>query len=84
MVMPTLSAAMLLTFVGAFYETQGAFLIGVPRVETLPTVMLGLINHYVIQYGAVLSVALWVPSLILLIFARRVLRGGSLAAGFGV
>ncbi|MEO0564841.1 MAG: ABC transporter permease subunit, partial [Chloroflexota bacterium] len=84
MVMPTISAAMLLTFVGAFYETQGAFLIGVPRVETLPTVMLGLINHYVIQYGAVLSVALWVPSLILLVFARRVLRGGSLAAGFGV
>lgn len=84
MVLPALAAALLLTFVGTFYETQGAFLIGVPRVQTLPTVMITLINHNITQLGAVISVALWVPSLILLVFARRVLRGGTLAAGFGV
>jgi putative spermidine/putrescine transport system permease protein len=85
LVLPAISAALLLTFVGAFYETQGALLIGVPNVRTLPVVMILLINNQVvIQYGAILSVALWVPSLILLIFAQRVLRGGTLAAGFGV
>lgn len=84
MVLPALAAALLLTFVGTFYETQGAFLIGVPRVQTLPTVMITLINHNITQLGAVISVALWVPSLVLLVFARRVLRGGTLAAGFGV
>ncbi len=84
MVLPALSAALLLTFIGTFYETQGAFLIGVPNVQTLPVVMITLINHPITQHGAVLSVALWVPSLVLLIFSQRVLRGGSLAAGFGV
>lgn len=84
MVLPAIAAALMLTFVGTFYETQGAFLIGVPRVRTLPTVMITLINHNITQLGAVMSVALWIPSLILLVFARRVLRGGTLAAGFGV
>ena len=85
LVAPSLAAALLLTFVGAFYETQGAMLVGVPEVRTLPVVMIRLINNQVIvQYGAILSVALWVPSLILLVFAQRVLRGGTLAAGFGV
>lgn len=85
LVAPSLAAALLLTFVGAFYETQGALLIGVPEVRTLPVVMIALINNQVIvQYGAILSVVLWVPSLILLIFAQRILRGGSLASGFGV
>jgi putative spermidine/putrescine transport system permease protein len=85
LVMPALSAALLLTFVGTFYETQGALLIGVPNVRTLPVVMILLINNQVIvQYGAILSVVLWIPSLILLVFATKVLRGGTLAAGFGV
>lgn len=85
LVLPALAAALLLTFVGAFYETQGALLIGVPNVRTLPVVMIALINNQVVvQYGAILSVVLWVPSLILLVFAQRILRGGTLASGFGV
>ncbi len=85
LVAPALAAALLLTFVGAFYETQGALLIGVPEVRTLPIVMITLINNQVIvQYGAILSVMLWVPSLLLLLVANRFLRGGTLASGFGV
>ena len=83
--LPALVAALLLTFVGTFYETQGALLVGVPEVRTLPVVMIRLINNQVVvQYGAILSVALWVPSLLLLIFAQRVLRGNTIASGFGV
>ena len=85
LVAPALAAALLLTFIGTFYETQGALLVGVPEVRTLPVVMIRLINNQVIvQYGAILSVVLWVPSLLLLIFAQRVLRGNTIASGFGV
>lgn len=85
LVMPALSAALLLTFVNTFYEAQGALLIGLPRVVTMPVLMYSLINsQLVVQYGAIVSVVLWLPSLLLLLVAQRLLRGGYLTAGFGV
>ena len=81
---PTIFAALLLTFVGTFYETEGAWLIGAPGIRTMPVLMISFINNQmVIQYGAVLSVILWVPSFIALMFARRVIGGGAFARGFG-
>ncbi|NKM53702.1 ABC transporter permease subunit [Rhizobium anhuiense] len=81
---PTISAALLLTFVGTFYETEGAWLIGAPEIRTMPVLMISFINNQiVVQYGAVLSVMLWVPSFIALMFARRVIGTGALARGFG-
>lgn len=81
---PTIAAAVLLTFVGTFYETEGAWLIGAPGIRTMPVLMISFINNQlVVQYGAVLSVLLWVPSFIALMFARRVIGGGSFARGFG-
>lgn len=81
---PTIAAAILLSFVGTFYETEGAWLIGAPQVRTLPVLMISFINNQpVIQFGAVLSVLLWVPSFIALLFARKVVNSGSFARGFG-
>ncbi|MDR9784932.1 ABC transporter permease [Rhizobium redzepovicii] len=81
---PTISAALLLTFVGTFYETEGASLIGAPGIRTMPVLMISFINNQiVVQYGAVLSVMLWVPSFIALMFARRVIGTGAFARGFG-
>jgi putative spermidine/putrescine transport system permease protein len=81
---PTIAAAILLSFVGTFYETEGAWLIGAPQIRTLPVLMISFINNQpVIQYGAVLSVLLWVPSFFALLFARRVISSGSFARGFG-
>ncbi|WP_421400961.1 ABC transporter permease [Agrobacterium fabrum] len=81
---PTIVAAVLLSFVSTFYETEGAWLIGAPGIRTMPVLMISYINNQmVIQYGAVLSVLLWVPSFIALIFARRVIGGGAFARGFG-
>ncbi|MBY5536324.1 ABC transporter permease subunit [Rhizobium leguminosarum] len=81
---PTIAAALLLTFVGIFYETEGAWLIGAPQVRTMPVLMISFINNQiVVQYGAVLSVMLWVPSFIALMFARRVIGTGAFARGFG-
>ena len=85
MVLPALSAALLLTFVCTFYEAQGALLIGLPNVRTMPVLMYSFINNQVIvQYGAVLSLVLWLPSFVLLSFAQRFLRGNTVSAGFGV
>jgi putative spermidine/putrescine transport system permease protein len=81
---PTIAAAVMLSFVGTFYETEGAWLIGAPGIRTMPVLMISFINNQmVVQYGAVLSVLLWVPSFIALLFARRVIGGGAFARGFG-
>jgi putative spermidine/putrescine transport system permease protein len=81
-VAPAIGAALLLTFMNAFYEVEGALLVGIPDIRTLPIVMLSLITgQIIVQYGAVLSAMLWVPSLILLIFARRMFDSRTFAAG---
>jgi putative spermidine/putrescine transport system permease protein len=85
LVLPALAAAILLTFVGTFYEAQGALIIGIPNVITMPVLMYSIINSQVIvQYGAVISLILWLPSLLLLLFAQRFVRGNAISAGFGV
>ena len=85
LVFPALGAAILLTFVSTFYEAQGALIIGIPNITTMPVLMYSIINSQVIvQYGAIISLILWLPSLVLLIFAQRFLRGGAISAGFGV
>jgi putative spermidine/putrescine transport system permease protein len=85
LVLPALSAAILLTFVSTFYEAQGALIIGIPNITTMPVLMYSIINSQVIvQYGAIISLILWLPSLLLLIFAQRFVRGGAISAGFGV
>lgn len=82
--MPAIIAAVLLTFVGTFYETEGAWLIGAPLVRTMPLVMITFINsEVVVQYGAVLSVVLWVPSFAAMLFARRFLGPQALGRGLG-
>jgi putative spermidine/putrescine transport system permease protein len=84
-VAPAIGAGLLLTFMNAFYEVEGALLVGIPEIRTLPIVMLSLITGQVIvQYGAVLSVMLWVPSLVLLILARRLFDSRTFAAGLSV
>ena len=72
---PTIAAAVLLSFVNTFYETEGAWLIGQPAVKTMPVLMISFINNQpVIQFGAVLSVILWIPS-----SSRSCSRGASSA-----
>lgn len=82
---PSLAACLLLTFMNTFYEVEAALLVGIPDVRTLPVVMLSLITgQMIVQYGAVLAVMLWIPSLILLLMSRKLFDGRSFAAGFGV
>jgi putative spermidine/putrescine transport system permease protein len=85
LVLPALAAAILLTFVSTFYEAQGALIVGLPQVRTMAVLMYSIIvSQVVIQYGSIISFILWMPSLILLIFAQRFVRGNAISAGFGV
>ena len=80
-----LAAAILLTFVSTFYEAQGALVVGLPDVRTMAVLMYSIINsQVVVQYGAIMSFILWMPSLVLLLFAQRFVRGNAISAGFGV
>lgn len=73
-----------MTFVWTFYETEGAWLVRAPRIRTMPLLMMSMINNQlVVQYGAVLSVMLWVPSLAAILLARRVIGGDAFAKGLG-
>lgn len=82
--LPTLCAAVLITFVSTFYETDAAWLIGLPNVRTMPMVMISFINNVLeVQYGAVLFVFLWVPSFLLMLAARRVMGADAFAKGLG-
>ena len=83
-VLPAISAAVLLTFVNTFYETEVAWLIGAPEVRTVPLLMVRFINsELVVQYGAVLSLLLWVPSFVLLMLVRRFLGAQALGRALG-
>jgi len=81
---PAIEAALMLTFVGVFYETEGAWLIGAPHIRTMPILMITFLNNQlVVQMGAVLAVFLWVPSFIFLLAARRYLGPEGLGRGLG-
>jgi putative spermidine/putrescine transport system permease protein len=85
LVFPAIAAAVLLSGVNIFYEAQASLIIGLPNVSTIPVLMYSLTNNQlVVQYGAILMFVTWVPSLLLLIYAQRFLRGRYFAAGFGV
>ena len=85
LVFPAIAAAVLLSAVNIFYEAQASLIIGLPNVRTVPVLMYSLTNNQlVVQYGAILMLVTWIPSLLLLMFAQRFLRGRYFAAGFGV
>ncbi|HEX5506599.1 MAG TPA: carbohydrate ABC transporter permease [Thermomicrobiales bacterium] len=80
--MPALIVAAILAFLAAFDEAQGTLIVGAPRITTMPVLMYTLVTNYPEPASAVFSILLAVPSLILLVIARRFLLAGYLAAGF--
>ncbi|HUX88124.1 MAG TPA: ABC transporter permease subunit [Chloroflexota bacterium] len=80
--MPSIIVAGVLAFLAAFDEAQGTLIVGSPRITTMPVLMYTLVANYPEPVGAVFSILLSIPSLILLLLARRFLIAGYLAAGF--
>lgn len=81
---PGIFVAMILSFLAAFDEAQGTFLVGIPNYITMPTEMYTLVLNYPEQAAAVFSILLAIPSVVLMSFARKHVMGGKLAEGFQI
>lgn len=84
MAMPGILVAMVMSFLHAFDESQGTYLVGVPTIYTMPTQMYALVLNYPVQIAAVFSILLTIPSVILIGIARKHILGGQLAEGFQI
>lgn len=84
MAMPGILVAMVMSFIYAFDEAQGTFLIGAPTIYTMPTAMYAIVETYPIQVTAVFSILLTIPSVLLIGLARKHIIGGQLAEGFQI
>ncbi|MFM7889978.1 MAG: ABC transporter permease [Actinomycetota bacterium] len=82
--MPGILVAMVMSFLHAFDEAQGTYLVGVPTIYTMPTQMYALVLNYPAQIAAVFSILLTIPSVILIGIARKHILGGHLAEGFQI
>jgi putative spermidine/putrescine transport system permease protein len=80
--MPAIIVAGILAFLAALDEAQGTLVVGSPRIITMPVLMYVLVSNYPEPVGAIFSILLSLPSLVLLLVARRFLLAGYLAAGF--
>ncbi len=80
--MPAIIVACFLAFLAAFDEAQGTLIVGAPKIQTMPVLMYTLVVNYPEPVGAIFSILLSLPSVVLLLAARRFLLGGYLAAGF--
>jgi putative spermidine/putrescine transport system permease protein len=80
--LPAIIVACFLAFLAAFDEAQGTLIVGSPTIVTMPVLMYTLVVNYPEPAGAIFSILLSAPSVILLLVARRFLLAGYLAAGF--
>ena len=84
MAMPGILVAAVMSFLAAFDEAQGTYLVGAPRYFTMPTEMYTLVLNYPSQVAAVFSILMSIPSVVLLMVARKRIMGGQLAEGFQI
>jgi multiple sugar transport system permease protein/putative spermidine/putrescine transport system permease protein len=85
MVAPGLFAGALLSFIGSLEEFILTFVVGMPTIQTLPILLWAYLGgrSSILTYAAVVSLALLIPTLIMLFVVERVLKQEYLAAGFG-
>ncbi|WP_026564211.1 ABC transporter permease [Bacillus sp. UNC41MFS5] len=82
MAAPGILVASIFTFLSSLDEAQGTLLVGVPDFKTMPVIMYSLIADYPSTAGAVFSIILTLPTVILLVAARKFVAGDALAGGF--
>lgn len=79
---PGIFVAVILSFIRAFDEAQGTYLVGAPKYLTMPTEMYTLVLNYPEPAAAVFSILLSIPSAMLMLLVRKHIMGGRLAEGF--
>jgi ABC-type spermidine/putrescine transport system permease subunit II len=85
LVVPGLFAGALLSFIGSLEEFILTFVVGMPTVRTMPILLWSYLGgrSSILTYAAVVSLALLIPTLLMLFVVERVLKQEYLAAGFG-
>ena len=78
---PGIAVSGMYTFLGALEEAQGTLLVGFPEIKTMATSMYGIILDYPPMAGAVFSLLLVIPTILLLwgcqkIFGKEIFSGG--------
>jgi len=84
MALPGILVAAVMSFLASFDEAQGTYLVGAPQYFTMPTEMYTLVLNYPKQVAAVFSILLSIPSVVLMLAARKHIMGGQLAEGFQI
>jgi multiple sugar transport system permease protein/putative spermidine/putrescine transport system permease protein len=85
LLLPGVLAAALLSFVGSLEEFLLSFVVGMPKVQTLPMLLWAYLGgrSAILSYAAVVTLFLLVPTLAVLVVVERFLKQEYLAAGFG-
>lgn len=78
---PGIAVSGMYTFLGSLEEAQGTLLVGFPEIKTMGTSMYGIILDYPPMAGAVFSLLLVIPTILLLwgcqkIFGKEIFSGG--------
>ncbi|CAJ1315472.1 ABC transporter permease subunit [Paenibacillus sp. PK4536] len=84
MAFPGIMVASIFTFLASLDEAQGTLLVGIPDFKTMPIIMYSIIADYPNTTGAVFSVILTLPTVILLVAARKFVSADVLSGGFQV
>ncbi|WP_336785620.1 ABC transporter permease [Paenibacillus sp. MMO-177] len=82
MALPGIIVASIFTFLNSLDEAQGTFLVGIPNYKTMPIVMYSIISDYPAFAGAVFSIILTAPTIILLLAAKRFVSADVMSSGF--
>ncbi len=69
---PGIAVSAMYTFLGSLEEAQGTLLVGFPEIKTMATSMYGVILDYPPMAGAVFSLLLIIPTIILLWIVRKI------------
>ncbi|MCP8971020.1 ABC transporter permease [Ectobacillus ponti] len=82
MAAPGIAVASVFTFLSSLDEAQGTLLVGIPNFKTMPVIMYSIIADYPSMAGAVFSILLTLPTIVLLLAARRFVGADALVNGF--
>jgi putative spermidine/putrescine transport system permease protein len=82
MALPGILVASIFTFLHSLDEAQGTYLVGIPDFRTMPVVMYSIISDYPSTAGAVFSIILTLPTIVLLLAAQRFVTADVMSSGF--
>jgi len=84
MALPGILVACIFTFLASLNEAQGTFLVGVPDFMTMPVIMYSIVADYPVSAGAVFSIILSLPTVLLISILRKYTGTEALAKGFSM